>query len=380
MVTRSEGRSGTATTAENAENAETVRGKGGRAIHLGHRVVTDESAPYVIAEIGVNHEGSLDLAKKLIELAKDGGADAAKFQTYKAETLASKHSPAYWDLSKEPTTSQFKLFQKYDSFGPDEYRALARHCESVGIDFVSTPFDRAAVELLEPLVPFFKIASADLTNTPLLRQVAATAKPVVLSTGASTAEEVRWAVGMLRDAGCGELSLLHCVLNYPTADENAHLGMITALRSAYPDLLIGYSDHTVPDHEMTALCTAYMLGARIIEKHFTYDKSLPGNDHYHAMDVDDLRRFRGFVSKMDTMVGTDLSNGFVETEEIARLNARRSIVLDADVSSGTALTEAMLTYKRPGTGVSPRDWDSVIGRRVLRDLERDHVLQWSDLS
>lgn len=356
------------------------RGAQGRRIHLGPRLVTDESAPYVIAEIGVNHEGSLDLAKKLIDLAKEGGADAAKFQTYKAETLASKHSPAYWDLSKEPTTSQFKLFQKYDSFGPDEYRALASHCKTVGIDFVSTPFDRGAVELLEPMVPFFKIASADLTNTPLLRQVAATGKSIVLSTGASTPEEVRWAVAMLRDSGCSELSLLHCVLNYPTADENAHLGMISELRSAYPDLLIGYSDHTVPDHEMTALCTAYMLGARIIEKHFTHDKSLPGNDHYHAMDVDDLRRFRDFVSKMDTMIGSNASVGFVETEEIARLNARRSIVLDADVSSGTVLTEAMLTYKRPGTGVSPRDWDAVIGRRVARDLERDHVLQWDDLS
>ena len=351
-----------------------------RQIRLGSRVVTDDSPPYVIAEIGVNHGGSLELAKKLIELAKEGGADAAKFQTYKAETLASKHSPAYWDLSKEPTTSQFKLFQKYDSFGPDDYRALAKHCESVGIDFASTPFDSGAVEMLDPLMPFFKIASADLTNTPLLRQVAATGKPVVLSTGAATAEEVRWAVEMLRSSGCEELSLLHCVLNYPTADENAHLGMITALREEYPDLLIGYSDHTVPDHEMTALCTAYMLGARVIEKHFTHDKSLPGNDHYHAMDVDDLRRFRALVSKMDTMIGGSAAAvDFVETEEIARLNARRSIVLDADVPAGTVLDESMLTYKRPGTGVSPRDWDAVIGRRVARDLERDHVLQWADL-
>ena len=350
-----------------------------REIQLGSRLVTEESAPYIIAEIGVNHEGSLELAKRLVELAKAGGADAAKFQTYKAETLASRHSPAYWDLSKEPTTSQFKLFQKYDSFGPDEYRALALHCGEVGIDFVSTPFDHAAVELLEPLMPFFKIASADLTNTPLLRRVAGTGKPIVLSTGAATAEEVDWSVGILRDAGCRELSLLHCVLNYPTADENANLGMISALREDYPDLLIGYSDHTVPDNEMTALCTAYMLGARIIEKHFTHDKSLPGNHHYHAMDVDDLRRFRGFVSKMDAMIGSRDAVGYIQTEEISRLNARRSIVLDADVAAGSVLAEWMLTYKRPGTGVSPVYWDDVIGRKVVRDLERDHVLKWDDL-
>jgi len=350
-----------------------------REIRLGARRVTEDSPPYVIAEIGVNHEGSLDLAKKLIELAKEGGADAAKFQTYKAETLASKHSPAYWDLTKEPTTSQFRLFQKYDSFGAPEYRALARHCEAVGIEFISTPFDDAAVELLSPLVPFFKIASADLTNTPLLRRVAGAGKPVVLSTGASTAAEVGDAVETLRAAGCTELSLLHCVLNYPTADENANLGMITALREDYPDVLIGYSDHTVPDEGMTALCAAYLLGARVIEKHFTYDKSLPGNDHYHAMDVDDLRRFLASVKRLDRMIGSSASVTSVESEEIARLNARRSIVLDADVPAGTELAESMLTYKRPGTGVSPVHWDDVIGRRVTRALERDHVLQWEDL-
>src|SRR4029079_4797428 len=345
----------------------------------GSRLITDSSLPYVIAEIGVNHEGRLDLAKKLIELAKEGGADAAKFQTYKADTLASKHSPAYWDLSKEPTTSQHKLFQKYDSFGPPEYRALAKHCEDVEIDFVSTPFDKSAVELLDPLMPFFKIASADLTNTPLLRQVAESGKPVVLSTGASTADEVRDAVATLRSAGCHELSLLHCVLNYPTADENAHLGMITGLRHDYPDLVIGYSDHTVPDASMTALTASYILGARVIEKHFTHDKTLPGNDHYHAMDSNDLRVFIENGGGLDLMIGSDKSKELIETEEISRLNARRSIVLDADVRKGEALTESMLTYKRPGTGVSPVHWDAVIGRRVARDLERDHVLQWEDL-
>ena len=350
-----------------------------REIRLGSRLITDHSLPYVIAEIGVNHEGSLDLAKKLIDLAKEGGADAAKFQTYKADTLASKHSPAYWDLSKEPTTSQHKLFQKYDSFGPAEYRALAKHCEEVEIDFVSTPFDKNAVELLDPLMPFFKIASADLTNTPLLRQVAETGKPVVLSTGASNAAEVREAVLTLQRSGCEELSLLHCVLNYPTADENAHLGMITGLRRDYPELVIGNSDHTVPDKSMTALTASYVLGARVIEKHFTHDKSLPGNDHYHAMSSSDLARFVENVAKVHAMIGGDVSKEPIETEEISRLNARRSIVLDADIRAGEALTESHLTYKRPGTGVSPVHWDAVIGRHVARDLERDHVLQWEDL-
>lgn len=349
-------------------------------IRLGAKTAGEGSHTYVIAEIGVNHEGSLEIAKKLVSLAKEGGADAAKFQTYKAETLASRHSPAYWDLSKEPTTSQFRLFQKYDSFGPGEYRELARCCGEVGIDFVSTPFDAGAVELLEPLVPFFKIASADITNTPLLRQVAATGKPVVLSTGASTSDEVRWAVETLREAGCRELSLLHCVLNYPTADENASLGMITALRRDYPELVIGYSDHTVPDDAMTVLTAAWTLGARVIEKHFTHDKTLAGNDHYHAMDVNDLRKFVQSVTRLEKMIGASDAVDSIGTEEIARENARRSIVLDADVRKGTTLAESMLTAKRPGSGVSPVHWDEVIGRRAARDLERDHVLQWDDLA
>ena len=350
-----------------------------RELQLARARLSDASLPYIIAEIGVNHEGSIDLARRLIDLAAEGSADAAKFQTYKAEKLASRHSPSYWDLSKEPTTSQFKLFQKYDAFGAGDYQLLARHCEHAGIDFISTPFDQDAVDFLDPLMPFFKIASADLTNTPLLRKVAVRGKPVVLSTGASTTPEIEAAVATLRDSGCRELSLLHCVLNYPTADENANLGMITVLRETFPDTVIGYSDHTVPDAEMTAVCSAYLLGARIIEKHFTYDKSLPGNDHYHAMDVDDLKRFRGNVDRLRSMLGDRSSREPIPTEEIARLNARRSIVLDATIPAGAVITEAMLTCKRPGTGVSPVHWDSIIGRRTAKALEQDHVLQWDDL-
>ena len=147
------------------------------SITLGNRTVDDASRPYVIAEIGVNHEGSMDKARELIDLAKEGGADAAKFQTYKAETLASRNSPAYWDQSKEATTSQFALFKKYDAFGEAEYRALAEHAGKAGVDFISTPFDEAAVDFLDPLMPFFKIASTDITNLPLLLRVASKGKP-----------------------------------------------------------------------------------------------------------------------------------------------------------------------------------------------------------
>ena len=260
-------------------------------IKLGTTTVTPTGRPYVIAEIGVNHEGSLATAKQLIELAHEGGAHAAKFQSYKANTLASKHSPAYWDTTKEATLSQHELFQKYDNFGAAEYIELADHAKKVGIDFVSTPFDDEAVDYLAPIVSFYKIASADITNTPLLRRVARIGKPIVLSTGASTLDEVDGAIETLGVAGATDIALLHCILNYPCENVNAHVRMIGGLQDRYPNHIIGYSDHTVPDAEMTAMSIAYALGAVVLEKHFTHDKSLPGNDHYHAMDVHDLSRF-----------------------------------------------------------------------------------------
>ncbi|MFM8452189.1 MAG: N-acetylneuraminate synthase family protein, partial [Acidimicrobiaceae bacterium] len=177
-------------------------------IKFGDRVVGQSDLPYVIAEIGVNHEGSLETAKQLIESAKRGGADAAKFQTYKAGLIASKFSPSYWDTSKEPTTSQYELFTKYDVFGEAEYKELAAHCNKHEIEFISTPFDLGAVDMLDPLVRYFKIASADITNPPLLKKVAATGKPVILSSGASNIDEIDAALTILRSAGAKEICLM----------------------------------------------------------------------------------------------------------------------------------------------------------------------------
>jgi len=350
-----------------------------RQFTVGNRVIGEQSPPYLIAEIGVNHGGSIDLARRLIDLAREGGADAAKFQSYKADTLASKHSPAYWDTTKEPTTSQHQLFKKYDAFEPHDYAALARHCEAAGIDFLSTPFDEQAVQFLTPLMPALKVASADLTNVPLLRQVAATGKPVLLSAGASTLAELDLALRILAEAGAGDVAVLHCILNYPTAYQDANLEMITDLRRLYPNRLIGYSDHTLPDPAMTVLTTAYLKGARVLEKHFTLDKTLPGNDHYHAMDVNDLKTLRHQLALIRTLEGAG-AKAPLPSEEPARQHARRSIVLRADVGPGTVLTPDLLTCKRPGAGISPLHWDEVVGRSVARALNSDHILQWDDLA
>jgi N-acetylneuraminate synthase len=346
---------------------------------LDGRTLGLSSPPYVIAEVGVNHGGDLDLAKRLVDLAHEGGADAVKFQTYKAGSLASRHSPAYWDLTAEPTTSQFELFQKYDRFGPAEYSALAEHCAQRGVTFLSTPFDDQAVDFLDPLMPLFKIASADLTCVPLLEKIAAKHKPVLLSTGAAQAGEVEDALAILEQAGAPSVHLLHCVLNYPTQDVNASLGQISALARLFPGRLIGYSDHTLPEANMDALTFAYILGARIIEKHFTHDKTLPGNDHYHAMDAVDLRRFRERVERYRLLAG-DGRKHYLPSEEPARSFARRSIVARQVVAAGEIITPLNVTCKRPGTGIPAAHWHQVLGRKTLRAIEEDQVLAWSDLA
>ncbi|MDB4839259.1 N-acetylneuraminate synthase family protein [Amylibacter sp.] len=345
-------------------------------IKLGSTELTRASPPYVIAEIGVNHEGSMETAKKLIELAKEGGANCAKFQTYKANKLASKHSPAYWDINKEKTKSQFELFSKLDSFGNQEYAELSEFCKINEIDFVSTPFDNQAVEMLNPICPYFKIASADILNVPLLRKIALTKKTILLSTGAANNIEIDFAINELYLSGATDIVLLHCVLNYPTLDNNANLGMIKGLRDTYPNLIVGYSDHTLPTPNMDILINAHLMGAVVIEKHFTHDKTLKGNDHYHAMDIKDLKAFWKSFERIQNLTGEQYEKVALAGEDIAILHARRSIVSNKKIHMGELLTNENLTTKRPGHGISSKEWDKIIGKTAKVDIEDDTILSF----
>lgn len=326
--------------------------------------------PYLIAEAGVNHEGNMDFAKRLIYEAKEGGADAIKFQTYKAATIASKHSPAYWDLSKEPTTSQYELFKKYDTFWQDEFEELKTYCDSVCIEFMSTPFDIESANFLNDLMDVFKISSSDLTNKPFIEYMCGFGKPILLSTGASNLDEIVEAVGWIEKLG-NPLALLHCVLNYPTSDENANLGMIKSLQKHFPRQIIGYSDHTLPGN-MKVLEVATLLGAVILEKHFTFDKTLPGNDHYHAMDKEDLKVFRSNIDKVFELLGS-FEKATLPSEQPARENARRSLVAARPIAAGKVIKKSDLTWKRPASGISPRNIDDVVGRIAVRNIAEDDV-------
>ncbi len=341
-------------------------------------VTLQPDRPFLIAEAGVNHEGSLARAIELVDAAAEAGADMIKFQSYKAETLASRHSPAYWDQTMEPAESQFALFQRYDGFDVTDYRKLHERCEEKGILFCTTPFDLHFVDALDELLCCHKIASADITNWPLLRRVASKGKPVLLSTGASTLGEAETAVRILEDHGAPVVGLLHCVLQYPTDFANANLRAIRHMAATFPERTIGWSDHVPPEDGCLSLLLAWLEGATILEKHFTLDKSLPGNDHYHAMDPDDVRAFRRRCSVTHALLGRAEKTVY-PCEEAARTHARRSLVAACAIPRGTPLTEEMLIAKRPGHGISPEHTDLLVGRRLRVDVAEDQVLTWDAL-
>ncbi|MBQ5327036.1 MAG: N-acetylneuraminate synthase family protein [Oscillospiraceae bacterium] len=339
--------------------------------------------PYLIAEIGVNFYDTakelgispMEAAKMYVKAAKESGCDAAKFQSYKANTIVSKNSPAYWDTTKEPTPTQHALFLKHDHFNKEDYQELCDYCKEVGIDFMSTPFDYDSADYLDSMVDIYKISSSDLSNTPFIRHIAKKGKPIYISAGAAYLSEVEEAVRLIKSEGNNNICVLHCVLSYPTINENANLRVIETLKKVFPDIQIGYSDHTMPDDNMAILTAAWMLGADVIEKHFTLNKNLTGNDHYHAGDPTDFRKFRNNVDVLLAALGSSEKTVF-PCEMTPRREARRSLVLTRDMKAGEVITEKDLMPKRPGTGINPRYIDTVIGRKVLTDLSEDTILTW----
>ena len=329
--------------------------------------------PYIIAEVGVNHECDMKLAKRLIREDAESGADAVKFQSYKADTLASKNSPAYWDTSKEKILSQHQLFKKYDKFWKTEFVLLKEYCDEYQIEFMSTPFDLESANFLNDLMDVFKISSSDITNKPFIEYLCNFNKPIILSTGASSLEEIGDAINWIKPFD-NQLALLHCILNYPTDEINANLGMILDLKEKFPNNIIGYSDHTMPE-DMKVMEIASLIGCSIIEKHFTHDKQLPGNDHYHAMDKDDLKKYFNLISRISNLFGRKDKN-FIETENISRLNARRSLVFNQDLKKDSIIANKHLTWKRPADGISPKYIENVVGQRLIKDIVEDDILQW----
>ena len=345
---------------------------------LGNREVKDFTIPYIIAEIGANHNGDMNLAKKMIDSAKQCGCDAVKFQSWTPDSLIAKEeyerNQQYDDSPKKHFGSLREMVERY-YLRPDQHIELQEYCDKVGITFFSTPFSVEEADFLEELdVPFYKIASMDINNLTLLKHAAKKKKPIIVSTGMATLAEIENAVKTIEHEGNYEIVLLHCIAIYPPAYEDINLNNIPMLRQTfgYP---IGFSDHTIG---ISIPLASVVLGSCVIEKHFTLDKDMPGWDHEVSANPEEMRiiveESRNIVKALGTyrrVVG--------KAEEEKKLKFRRSIVVKSDLRQGHILTLDDLSFKRPETGIRPDEVQYVIGRKLKRDIENDELIHWDDM-
>lgn len=325
----------------------------------------------IIAEAGVNHNGSFEIARQLVDAAKESGADIVKFQTAKVDSLVSRHArmAEYQKENTGKTESQKemigKLLLKFEDF-----TKLADYCKVVKIQFLSTPFDLESIDFLEDLVPFWKIPSGEVTNYPYLIKIAKTHKPIVMSTGMCELSEIDAAVKLLQKNGSGKIIVLHCNTQYPTPYEDVNLRAMETLRKRY-DVEVGYSDHT---KGIEVPIAAVAMGAVVIEKHFTLDRNMEGPDHKASLEPDELKEMVTSIRHIEKAIGS----GRKEPTESERPNiavARKSIVARRNIKEGEIFTEENLTTKRPGDGVSPMRWNEVIGTVAMRDFEEDELIE-----
>lgn len=349
-----------------------------KEILIGNRTIKNYGEPYIIAEIGANHNGDLELAKKMIDIAKEKGADAVKFQSWSKDSIFAQevYKGNYFlaDDYRNRTDHTLESIVDAYSLGKEEQRKLKDYCDQIGITFSSTPFCEEEVDFLvdELEVDFLKVASMDLNNYPFLDYIARKRKPVILSTGLSTLGEIDEAVRTIASAGNDKIIILHCVSIYPPKDEEVNLNNIDMLRDLY-GYPTGYSDHTIG---IAAPILSIAKGACIIEKHFTLDKNMEGWDHKVSADPNELEIIVRECKKSAKMLG---NYGKVVNESKERLNAfRRSIVVTRDIKEGEIIKREDLTSKRPGTGIEPRYMDFIVGKKSKRDLKYDELIKMED--
>jgi len=358
------------TTKEDAGTQHCVMKIAGRQIGEGHPC-------FVIAEAGVNHNGSLELANQLVEAAAHAGADAVKFQTFQAEKVISAGTPKaeYQKQTTGSTEQQLEMVRRLEM--PERMtRSVAAHATSVGIMFLSTAFDEDSVDLLGDIgVPAFKVSSGDVTNLPLLEFIGRKGKPVILSTGMSYLEEVRCAVGTLLAAGCPEFALLHCVSSYPADPREANLRVLRTLRDTF-NVPVGFSDHCMDDELAIA---AVAMGANIVEKHITLDVNLPGPDHRVSLSPETFKSLVQSIRVVERALGDGVKRPY-PCEQNVRDLARRSIVAALTIAPGAIITREMLAFKRPGTGISPGQWKELVGKRAAHEIPSDSLITMKDLA
>ncbi len=335
------------------------------------------SGIFIIAEAGVNHNGDIALARRLIDAAKAAGADAVKFQTFRAEALASRlaqRAEYQKDAQSGSAQDQVSMLRKLE-LDHVAHAELMAHCKTAGIEFMSTPFDQVSISLLEQLgMERYKIPSGEVDNVPYLRRIAALGKPVILSTGMCTLDDVRNSVAVLTAAGLDPagLTLLHCNSGYPTPDADVNLRAMLTLREAFPQTAgVGYSDHTLG---LEAALAAAGMGAVVIEKHFTLDRQLPGPDHKISLLPDELATMIASLRRIEIMLGS-AEKSPTPSEIPNMVIARKSIVAARNIKAGEVFSAENLTTKRPGSGISAARWDEVLGQRALRAFYVDDLIE-----
>jgi N-acetylneuraminate synthase/N,N'-diacetyllegionaminate synthase len=347
-----------------------------RVVRIGGRAIGPGARCFVIAEAGVNHNGDVDAARRLVDAAADAGADAVKFQTFRAEGVAAARAPkAVYQLETTAAAeSQLEMLRRLE-LDEAAFAELKARAEGRGLVFLSTPFDEESVELLERLdVAAYKIASPDVANLLLLASVGRRRRPVLLSTGTADLAEVAAALETLTAAGAAGVVLLHCVSAYPTPFDQANLLAITTLAERFP-VPVGYSDHTEGDE---AALAAVALGACVLEKHLTLDRTLPGPDQRTSLEPEELARLVLRVRRVEAALGDGVKRP-VEAERANLATVRRSLAAAEDLAAGTVLGESMLTALRPGTGIPPARIGDVVGRTLRRDVRRGELLAAGDL-
>ena len=334
-------------------------------VQIANKLVGPQQPVFVIAEAGVNHNGNLNMARELIDVAAGAGADAVKFQTFQADQIAMPDAPKaeYQLQTTGADESQLEMLRRLE-LSADAHKELQSYANERGIIFLSTPFDEAAVDLLDELdVPAFKISSGDLTNSPLLEYVALKGKPVILSTGMSELSELIEAVSVLNSAGCENPILLHCVSNYPAEPAEVNLRAMQTIRAAF-DVPVGFSDHT---QGIDISLAAVAMGACVIEKHFTLDRTLPGPDHRASLEPEELRNLVQSIRRIESALGSGRKVPTASELETAKV-ARRSLVAAHDIPEGATLRRDMVVMRRPGTGLSPALLNSLLGRKTVREI------------
>ncbi len=329
---------------------------------------------FIIAEAGVNHNGSLELAKKLVDVAIEAGADAVKFQTFKAESAISSYTPLaeYQKKNLGEEKSQLEMVKELElSFA--DFEKLKKYCDEKGILFLSSPFDIESARFLKDLgLQMFKIASGEITNYPLLKEIGSYRKEVILSTGMADLGEIEDALDVLIESGTKKenITVLHCNTEYPTPFEDVNLRAMLTIKEAFK-VRVGYSDHTLGIEVPIA---AVALGAEVIEKHFTLDKNLPGPDHKASLDPGELKTMIKAIRNIEKAIGDSIKKPSPSEKKNIPI-VRKSIVAKRPIKKGEILTEENLTTKRPGTGISPMRWREIIGRKAQRDFKKDELIK-----